>query len=231
MGGVQPCSGPVGICEWENEVPPPSDAKTIVERPAPVKSWHSVVQEAHLTPDAKSQPKPPKDLRVKRKLLPENANEVPYSSEASTPKTRASSGSVCDVSPAASTEPGFDKEDEAELLIVEDGCMLIDFEAYGKTKTVAFRSRPTGLQFGNTVPLVVASVRPSSPASGSVEIGWVLTAVNGINTAGMDYCSVVQTLNQGLCDLPLCELASPTPSRSDSNDSNDSLVEYRTSME
>lgn len=97
-------------------------------------------------------------------------------------------------------------------VLVDDSCMFVDFKASGETKTVVFRSRPTGLQFGNRVPLVVQSIKPNFPASGSVEIGWVLTAVNGINTTCMDYRSVVHILNQGLSDLRVFEPPSRSPS-------------------
>eukprot|EP00401_Gymnodinium_catenatum_P054929 CAMPEP_0117511760 /NCGR_PEP_ID=MMETSP0784-20121206/28676_1 /TAXON_ID=39447 /ORGANISM="" /LENGTH=201 /DNA_ID=CAMNT_0005307447 /DNA_START=141 /DNA_END=746 /DNA_ORIENTATION=+ len=71
-------------------------------------------------------------------------------------------------------------------------------------KVVVFREKPIGLEFTKKTPLTVKKVKPGSFAAASgVEIGWVLTAVNGQDISSMATVVSMQLI------LVSCEVLAP----------------------
>eukprot|EP00930_Biecheleria_cincta_P085821 TRINITY_DN7518_c0_g1_i2.p1 TRINITY_DN7518_c0_g1~~TRINITY_DN7518_c0_g1_i2.p1 ORF type:complete len:173 (-),score=36.95 TRINITY_DN7518_c0_g1_i2:75-560(-) len=71
----------------------------------------------------------------------------------------------------------------------------------GSTKDFLFKTRPIGIQFTKTTPLVVKTVRPDSPAVGSVELEWEVLQVDGVDLPA-GYEATSKQLKDQVSQLP-----------------------------
>mmetsp|Transcript_116682 Transcript_116682/g.326400 ORF Transcript_116682/g.326400 Transcript_116682/m.326400 type:complete len:146 (+) Transcript_116682:38-475(+) len=82
--------------------------------------------------------------------------------------------------------------------------MVIEFRCLdGTTVSKAFRSRPLGVDFDNTQPIVVKRVKERSLAEASgVQAGWQIAGVNGQDVLPMDFAATHTLLKVATSLLP-----------------------------
>mmetsp|Transcript_52782 Transcript_52782/g.150447 ORF Transcript_52782/g.150447 Transcript_52782/m.150447 type:complete len:149 (-) Transcript_52782:8-454(-) len=83
-------------------------------------------------------------------------------------------------------------------------CIRIVFDCEnGEQEEVVVRRRPLGVDFKKECPLRVKNVKPGGVgAELDIQIGWVISKINGVDIKGVEFPRAYDTLKKALASVP-----------------------------
>mmetsp|Transcript_66483 Transcript_66483/g.142260 ORF Transcript_66483/g.142260 Transcript_66483/m.142260 type:complete len:127 (+) Transcript_66483:79-459(+) len=101
------------------------------------------------------------------------------------------------------TKKGDAKQEAPREAEVPAGVQFLFQSPDGVQHKMTFTSRPVGMTYVNSVPVVIKSVQPGMQAEKSgVKEKWILLSVNGQDIAGTDFSGATSKIKEALMTLP-----------------------------
>jgi len=95
---------------------------------------------------------------------------------------------------------------------MEPSVEIVFGTADGREEARLFSHQPLGIQFGNSMPIVVKSVHLGGQAQQlGIQRSWKVHSINGLSLATMSFCEAVKTLAGPVTALPCCMLVRDPP--------------------